>query len=121
MRVWLLLSRLLSIAVIAGLLIAPVVTSPLAGTMTADSMMAMPDMGSMMDAMTGCQSGENQAPDCQNACSVTMGCVANCLPGTDATAAANFPKRALTGMIARNSDYRGEQLVGPPPLEPPRA
>lgn len=119
MRFWQLLSRLLSLAVIAGLLIAPVMTSPLAGTMTAASMMAMPDMGFLPDAPTGGQSDQKRAPDCQEACPVAVGCVAKGFPGTDA--AAGVPVRIASGKIAPSSDSQRESLAGPPPHGPPRA
>jgi hypothetical protein len=117
--------RLLAIALIAGLVLAPFARPAMAGQTSEVSMSAMTDDASVpptADAMAGdmpCCPSDGPAPIGCDKCIFMAACAANCLPGL--TAAFFQPPFAVASSVARpQNDFRPDGLGHSPPEHPPR-
>jgi hypothetical protein len=118
--------RLLAIAVIVGLVLAPVARPAMAGTVSDVSMSAMTDDKSVpptADAMTGdmpCCPSNAPAPIGCDKCIFMAACAANCFPAL--TGALFQPPFATSSGVARpQNDFWLDGLRHSPPEHPPRS
>lgn len=114
MRLWSLISRLLSILAILGLFTAPMATPSVAVAMA-----QMMDMGAMPDDMSCCPDQKQSLPDCQKSCPVATNCMAKCAPGVAQRDFALFRlDRAVN--VDPYKDQMRDPTTGAPPDRPPR-
>jgi len=119
------ISRLLAIAVIAGLVLAPLTRPAMAGTVSDVSMPAMTDdrsASATADAMAAdmpcCPWDSPAAVGCDK-CVFMAACAANCFPAL--TVALFQPPFAASSGVARpQNDFRPDGLGYSPPEHPPR-
>ena len=116
-----LIGRLLAIAVIAGLVLAPFAGPVMAGATSDPSMMGDMSVSATADAMDDMPCCPPKAPmpvGCDK-CVLMAACMAQCLTGL--TAAVFQPPFAIcAGLAYPQNDFRPDGLGYPPPEHPPR-
>ena len=117
--------RLLAIAVIAALVLAPFVRPAMAGTVSDASMSAMTDdesMSATADTMTAdmpCCPSDASGPIGCDKCIFMAACAANCFPAL--TPALFQPPFAVASGVGRpQNDFWPDGLGVSPPEHPPR-
>lgn len=123
MKLWLAITRLLSIIAIVGLVLAPFTAPAVAGGMAAP--MAMTDIASADDSMTMagmpcCPPEKPAVPDCQKACPLASLCLAKVVQGILPAGAVAAQFSFVLALIPGN-DANPETLAPIPPPRPPQA
>lgn len=120
MRLWSLISRLLSILAILGLLTAPMATPSAADAMAgAQSMAQMADMGAIPGDMSCCPDQQQSRSDCQKSCPLATICMAKCFPSVSQREFALLRLDRLVN-LAPYMDRMRDPTIGAPPDRPPR-
>jgi hypothetical protein len=111
----LLIARLLAIAVIAGLSLAPLATSAAAQALAVSGMAGM----SSMSADMPCCPDEQKSKDCRD-CPLIAMCVLKTVQAGPSLAAAMPVRHAIRTAHSVRNDVLADGLDRPPPDHPPR-
>jgi hypothetical protein len=127
MKLWLAITRLLSVLAILGLVLAPFTAPAVAGGMPAsmaitDTRMDMPSIdGDMaMAEMPCCPPEQPAVPDCQKACPLATLCLAKIVQGILPVDAVSARFSIALALIPGN-DSNPDTLAPVPPPRPPQA
>jgi hypothetical protein len=122
MKLWLAITRLLSILAILGLVLAPFTAPAVAGGMAAPMAMDISSIGDevAMADMPCCPPEKPVMPDCQKACPLATLCLAKLVQGiapvSDMPSRFNIARALLPG-----NDASPDTLAPIPPPRPPQA
>jgi hypothetical protein len=120
-KIWSLISRLISTLAVVGLLIAPIAASSAAVAMAHMPVGAMGDMQSvsMPEGMPCCPDQGPTAPDQQKSCPLVISCMASSITiAPTVVASVLLPTKGHA--IAPHNDMERDVLAQSPPLRPPR-
>ncbi|MGN8118287.1 hypothetical protein [Labrys sp. 22185] len=118
MTCWHLLSRLLSIVMIASLLSAPM--APFSAAMAAVPLHAV-SQAAMASDMPCCPEQNPSLPGGQKSCPVAIVCMAKCAPGDPIAVMAQAPLFETSRLAPSGNDLDRTPFITAPPDRPPRA